>query len=90
MDYSFHATDILNIMFGTVEGAASAIPSSTYNYQCGKNVTNARLLGTAANLAFSQNNQASGMANIYKMLQLTDDIVINCVQGFEGASNLNS
>ncbi len=30
------------------------------------------------------------MADIYKILQNVDDITINCIQGFEGASNLNT
>eukprot|EP00347_Sterkiella_histriomuscorum_P006356 403353073 len=90
VDYSFGLSDIANIMFGAIEGATSAIPTSTYNFQCGKNVTNSRLLVQAATLDFSQQKQDSGMTNIFKMLQNVDDITINCWLGFDESSNLDS
>ena len=32
IDTSFAFDDIFNVMFGIIEGATSAIPSSTFNY----------------------------------------------------------
>jgi len=38
-DMSFHFSDPLYIAFGLIEGAMSAVSTSTFNFQCGRNVT---------------------------------------------------
>jgi hypothetical protein len=38
-DTSFHFSDPLYVVFGIIEGAMSAVETSTYNFQCGRNVT---------------------------------------------------
>ena len=88
-DYSFHFDDIFNLAFGLLEGATSAIPTSTYNYQCGKNVTNARLYSEASGTAFSSGDVTQGVSYVYKVLQITDDITINCWLGIKAAATIS-
>ena len=38
-DMTFRFSDPLYVVFGVIEGAMSAVSTSTYNYQCGRNVT---------------------------------------------------
>ncbi|CDW77793.1 UNKNOWN [Stylonychia lemnae] len=86
-DMTFHLADVLYIGFGVVEGAMSAVPTSVFNYQCGKNVTQSRLYFAAAVQDFSQQKTDSAVANMYKILQSVDDITINCVLGVQTSAN---
>lgn len=90
VDKTFKFESIFYMAFGVIEGATSAIPTSTYNFQCGKNVTNARLWTEAATTSFAAKNDAEAMANIYKVLQVTDDITINCWLGIKDAAALDT
>jgi hypothetical protein len=78
-DKTFRLGDPLNMVFGVVEGSMSAIPSSTFNYQCGKNTTLARTYTNNMVLDFSQGETTDGMTQFNKILQIADDITINCV-----------
>jgi hypothetical protein len=89
-DYSFHFDDVFYIAFGLLEGATSAIPTSTFNYQCGKNVTNARLWSEAAGTSFSTDDTAQGVAYVYKVLQISDDITINCWLGIKASATIST
>lgn len=89
-DFSFQFDDIFNIAFGLLEGATSAIPTSTLNFQCGKNVTNARLWTEAAGTSFAAADDKAGVSYIYKVLQIADDITINCWLGIKASAAVDT
>ena len=88
-DLTFRWYDPLNIAMGLLEGSMGAVPSSLYNYQCGKNATLARtyLMDTVTD--FSKSEKTDGVKQLAKMLALTDDLTINCAQAIGDNANTN-
>jgi predicted transcriptional regulator len=89
-DKSFHFGDIFYMMFGTLEGSMGAIPSSKLNYQCGKNATLARQYTEEMVSDFSMKERNDGVTQLYKIMQLTDDLTINCVGALTSSSSATS
>lgn len=52
-------------------------------------MTSTRLLGEAAALDLAEKDRPAAMSNFNKMLQNTDDIVINCWLGISEATDVD-
>lgn len=88
-DLRFRWYDILNIGTGLLEGSMGAIPSSTYNYQCGKNATLARGYLEDMSTEFSKKQVDDGIKEFASALALIDDLTINCMLAVQENSSTN-
>lgn len=66
-----------------------AIPSSTYNYQCGRNATLARGYLEDMSTEFSKREIDDGIKEFASALALTDDLTINCILAVQESSTTN-